>query len=225
MIEPVADELTIDEDRDVITDDVPEESVQRRVYTNVSDPTIGGLYASYKSGDLDLRPDFQRYFVWDSKKSSRLIESVFLDVPLPAIYLAEEVDGSESVIDGQQRLTSFFTFLDGTLNGLDELRHLNGKRFGDLDKPLQAKIRKASIRAITIRKESHEDLKFEIFERLNSGSVALNDQELRNCIYRGNYNTLLRELANDPDFMFILGIQRPEKRMRDIELVGHAANR
>lgn len=221
MIEPVADELTIDEDRDVITDDVPEESVQRRVYTNVSDPTIGGLYASYKSGDLDLRPDFQRYFVWDSKKSSRLIESVFLDVPLPAIYLAEEVDGSESVIDGQQRLTSFFTFLDGTLalNGLDELRHLNGKRFGDLDKPLQAKIRKASIRAITIRKESHEDLKFEIFERLNSGSVALNDQELRNCIYRGNYNTLLRELANDPDFMFILGIQRPEKRMRDIELV------
>jgi len=81
---------------------------QRRVYSQTSDPTIEGLYSRFHRGRLVLQPEFQRGYVWDDAKASRLVESVLLDVPIPNFYLAEEPDGSESVIDGQQRLTSFF---------------------------------------------------------------------------------------------------------------------
>lgn len=215
------DELTLDEDEQPVPETSNIDPNTRRIFARPSDPTVKDLFDRHKDGDLILQPHFQRYYVWDAGKSSRLIESVILDVPLPIIYLAEELDGRESVIDGQQRLTSFFEFLDGkySLSGLQVRRDLNGKKFTDLDRGIQNKIRRAAIRAITIQKESDKDLKFEIFERLNTGSVALNDQELRNCVYRGSYNKLLRELAADQDFMYLLGLQKPEKRMRDVELV------
>jgi hypothetical protein len=75
------------------------------------------------------------------------------------------------------------------------------------------------VRTITIKKESSKDLKFEIFERLNTASVGLNDQELRNCIYRGPYNQLLISLANYSDFQKLLGLEEPHRRMKDVELV------
>lgn len=193
---------------------------ERKIFTSSSDPTIKDLYDRFKDGELSLQPDFQRQFVWDPTRSSRLIESVLLGVPLPIIYLAEELDGKESVIDGQQRLTSFFDFIDGNLK-LTNLRvreHLNGLKFSELPKEAQAAVRKTALRAITIKRESDKDLKFEIFERLNSGSVALNDQELRNCIYRGPYIKLLKELSEDSDFRKLLNFSGPDKRMRDVEM-------
>src|SRR6266511_291680 len=216
---------TLEEDEE--TDEAEEAADQaevtetvRRVYARPSDPPIKDLYDRFKDGDLVLQPGFQRYFIWDRTKSSRLIESVLLEVPLPIVYLAEDLDGKESVIDGQQRLTSFFDFLDGkfALQGLRIRADLLKKTYADLQKDLQATIRRTPIRTVTIQRESDEDLKFDIFERLNSGAVALNDQELRNCVYRGPYNTLLRELAGDPDFMYLLRIKAPERRMRDVEL-------
>ena len=200
---------------------------KRQLYTDKGDPEINSLYDDYKNGDLIIQPDFQRHFVWDAKKSSRLIESALLDIPLPVIYLSEEKDGKEYVIDGQQRLTAFFSFIDGKfpdgkdfkLTGLKVLTELNKKSFKDIDKKLQRKIRKTKIRTITFRKESEADLKFEIFERLNTGAVSLNDQELRNCIYRGPYNKLLKELSGNTDFMYLLGLRKPDKRVKDVELV------
>jgi hypothetical protein len=194
---------------------------ERKIFTSSSDPTIKDLHDRYKDGELDLQPDFQRQFVWDKVRSSRLIESVLLGVPLPIIYLAEEPDGNESVIDGQQRLTSFFEFLDGNLKltGLRVRSILNGMKFAELPKDAQSVIKKTALRAITIRRESDKELKFEIFERLNSGSVALNDQELRNCVYRGPYIKLLKELSVDSDFRMLLNFSEPDKRMRDVEMV------
>lgn len=174
-----------------------------------------------------MQPDFQRQYVWDATKASKLIESAILFIPLPIIYLSEEKDGKEYVIDGQQRLTSFFSFIDGIfpdgkpfkLSGLNVCSDLNGKKFSELSEELQDKIRYYKIRTITFQKDSSENLKFEIFERLNTGSVQLNDQELRNCLYRGNFNVALKEMASDPDFMFICGLKAPDKRMKDKELV------
>ena len=83
-------------------------SSERKIYTDKGDPEVESLYGKYKRGKLDIQPDFQRHFVWDTNKSSRLIESALLDIPLPIIYLSEEKDGKEYVIDGQQRLTAFF---------------------------------------------------------------------------------------------------------------------
>jgi hypothetical protein len=210
--------------------DLPES--KRKVYTDQGDPEIDSLYRKWKDGDLDVQPDFQRGFVWDIVKASRLIESILLDIPLPVIYLSQEKDSREYVIDGQQRLTSFFSFIDGKLpdpllpfgkdfrlNNLNVFSELNGIFFKDLPKELQKKIRYYKVRTITFRKESEQDLKFEVFERLNTGAVSLNDQELRNCIYRGKYNDLLWKLSEDKTFRELLEIKKPEKRMRDVELV------
>jgi|LQYC01.1.fsa_nt_gi Protein of unknown function DUF262. len=200
---------------------------ERKIYTDKGDPEVDSLYGKYKKGKLILQPDFQRHFVWDSGKSSRLIESALLDIPLPVIYLSEERDGREYVIDGQQRLTSFFSFIDGKfpdgqdfkLSGLRVFQDLNKKSYKELDEPLQDKIKYCKIHTITFNKDSNKDLKFEIFERLNIGAVSLNDQELRNCIYRGSYNKLLSQLSQNKDFMFLIGLDAPEKRMKDVELV------
>jgi len=84
---------------------------KRKIFTDKSDPPIGALCMKYEAGDLVLDPIFQRRKVWEDSRSSRLIESVILEVPLPVFYLAEESDGKEEVIDGQQRLNAFFRFL------------------------------------------------------------------------------------------------------------------
>jgi hypothetical protein len=218
-------EPDINEDWEPESTDIPEGD--RKIFTDKGDPEITSLYDRSKRGKMVLQPDFQRHFVWDAGKSSRLIESAILDIPLPVIYLSEEKDGKEYVIDGQQRLTAFFSFIDGKfpsgtvfkLTGLRVLKDLNNKLFSELNEDTQDKIKCCKIRTITFKRESNPELKFEIFERLNTGAVSLNDQELRNCIYRGKFNDLLKELSQDPDFRFILDLNQPEKRMKDVELV------
>lgn len=200
---------------------------KRKIYTELADPEVESLHGKFKRGKLIVQPDFQRQFVWDANKAGRLIESALLAIPIPAVYISQEQDNREYVIDGQQRLTSFFSFIDGTfpdgasfkLTGLKVFRELNGLKYLDLQDSLQDLIRYFKIRTITFKKDSDQGLKFEIFERLNTGSVMLNDQELRNCIYRGTFNALLKDLSTDPDFTFLLGLKKPDKRMKDIELV------
>jgi hypothetical protein len=227
-VEPLADDvLQFEETGEGESPEIEIAPDKRTIRTKSVDPEVGSLYDKWKRGKLILQPDFQRQFVWDRKKASKLIESALLAVPLPIIYLAEEADGRESVIDGQQRLTSFFSFIDGkfptgesfALTGLQVFRELNRKNFSELEESLQDKIRYYEVRAITILKDSDAELKFEIFERLNTGSVPLNDMELRNCVYRGNYIALLKELAVDPEFQELVGLKEPDRRMRDIELV------
>lgn len=221
--DPLLDELVEDESSpgdEVETEEVPQQG-ERRVFTDKSDPPIAALHLRYQSGDLVLQPLFQRRKVWDDTRAGRLIESVILEVPLPVFYFAEGRDGADEVIDGQQRLSAFFRFLNNeyALRGLKALPQLNGKMFRELDKSLQKLVRDSSIRTITFKKESDENLRFEIFERLNNGAVPLNRQELRNCVYHGPYNELLIELSSDPDYMWLMGLRGPEKRMKDVEYV------
>ena len=221
------EELTFENplEEDVESIEVP--SNRRKIYTELGDPEVESLHNKYKRGKLIVQPDFQRQFVWDTTKASRLIESALLGIPIPVVYISQEQDSREYVIDGQQRLTSFFSFMDGTfpdggdfkLTGLKVFGELNGIKYCNLKDDIQDVIRYFKIRTITFNKDSNQDLKFEIFERLNTGSVQLNDQELRNCIYRGPFNVLLKELSTDPDFTFLLGLKKPDKRMKDIELV------
>ena len=193
---------------------------ERRVYSDKKDWSIFELHRQQQKGRLETQPEFQRFYVWDDTKASRLIESVLLEVPIPIIYLAEEHDGRRSVIDGQQRLTSFFRLLsnDLRLRGLGVLTDLTNKTYKDLASELQSKFDDATIRVIVIGRESHPDVRFEIFERLNTGAVKLNDHELRNCVYRGTYNQLLHELAEEKDFQFLLGRKQPDRRMQDREI-------
>ena len=191
------------------------------------DSDIDGLYRYYQKGRLLIQPNYQRKYVWDAKKASLLIESILMNIPIPIVYLAATQDEKINVIDGQQRLTSIFSFIDGKfpdgkvfkLTGLKVLTELKGKTFKDLEESLQNKISDYSIRTITFTADSDPELQYEIFSRLNTGSVALNSQELRNCIYRGEFNEFIKELAADTDYLALLGLKTPHKRMTDVELV------
>jgi uncharacterized protein with PIN domain len=193
----------------------------RKIIWQAKDFSLREFQSMKHDGDLVLQPDYQRKYVMDVKLASRLIESILIDVPIPVVYLAEEVDGTYSVIDGQQRLTSFISFIEGVLpdsqvfklKSLNVLKELNNKAFVDLDKEAQTKIKTTTIHTILIKKESPEDIKFEIFERLNTGSIKLNEDELRNSVYRGNYIKLLAELENDSDFHSLVKNDRYKKRM------------
>lgn len=199
----------------------------KEIFSQATDDKVDSLYKSHQKGRLLIQPNFQRHYVWDRQKATSLIESALLRIPLPVVYLAEEEDGKKSVIDGQQRLTSFFSFISGKfpdgkefkLGKMQVFHELKGKSFSDLSDEYQERIEECPIRTITFLKGSDPELKFNVFERLNTGAVALNDQELRNCIYRGKYNDLLKDLAADSDFKAILGIEGQEKRMLDVELV------
>jgi uncharacterized protein with ParB-like and HNH nuclease domain len=94
-------------------DDLPTlTSENRKIYTESGDPEVESLHGKFKRGRLVVQPGFQRQYVWDKKRASRLIESALLAIPIPIVYISQEQDGIEYVIDGQQRLTSFFTYID-----------------------------------------------------------------------------------------------------------------
>ncbi len=210
-----------------LTDDEQTQFIGRKIFTDKIDSSIFELARQSSKGRLKLQPDFQRDYVWDVKKASRLIESALLGVPLPIVYFAEEDNDTKCVIDGQQRLMSFFSFMSGVfpdkrefkLTGLNVLAELNGKTFKELSAEQQEKIENYTVPSVIFKKESDSDLKFEIFERLNTGSVQLNDQELRNCIYRGELNELLKKLSQYKEFKELMGFDEPRIRMEDCEWV------
>jgi hypothetical protein len=193
----------------------------RRLVTQPFDFIVGSLEEQISLGQLVLQDDFQRRQVWDPKKSSRLIESLLLNVPIPVCYFAELEDGTYSVIDGQQRLTAVARFISNLypLSGLRVRPELNKKRFAELEKGDQRLIKTRAIRCIVIQKESHPDIRFDVFERLNQGAVRLNPQELRNSTYRGTLNGLIRELCENATFKRIRRASEIDARMGDAEMV------
>ena len=195
---------------------------KRDVIYLTKDYSVRELLNMKVDGDLKIQPDYQRNFVATRKISSSLIESLLLNVPIPTIYLAEEEDGTLSVIDGQQRLTSFISFLEGKfpdgkdfrLSSLKIFSNLNKKMFIDLDQDYQKKIKNTTIHCIVIKKESNSDIKFEIFERLNTGSTPLNQDELRNTVYRGKYIDLISKLSENTLLHKLVDKDEMKKRMK-----------
>jgi hypothetical protein len=200
---------------------------ERRLATQSLDLSIEALVARIGRNGLILQPEFQRDYVWSAAKASALVESVLMRIPLPVVYLAETAEGDWEVVDGQQRLTSLYSFVvgrfpDGTSFKLGQTNvrsDTKGKAFKDLSKADQNAILNYTLRAVILQKESHPDLKFEVFERLNCGSVQLKDAELRNCMYRGPYNDMLNDLAGNPFLLKIRHAETPHKRMEDRQLI------
>ena len=217
-------------------DEAPYAAVaERKVVIQPYDYPVRTLIDLIVDGDLRLDPDYQRQYRWEDDKASRFIESVILNIPVPVLYLAEETDGSFSMIDGQQRLTSLIRFmkpqelpsifphaelLELVLSGLKVRPDLNGRRYSELDRSDRSAIAKRPVRCIVVLNESDSTLKFEVFERLNTGSASLTDQEVRNCIYRGTYNTLIKKLAANKRFIEMATLPDSDRNsMKHAELV------
>lgn len=198
----------------------------RKVVTQPYDLAVDSLMEQIKGSTIFLRPlserpSFQRRYVWTDVLASRLIESILLNVPIPPCFLSQNDDFELDVIDGQQRLFSLYRYLDNQfpLSGLEVLTELNDKRFFEVEHKLQRQIRTHTLRCVLITNESHPEIKFDVFERLNTNTAPLNAQELRNCIYRGALNSLLKDLVEDKLWLDVLGKKQPDRRMHDEELL------
>jgi uncharacterized protein with ParB-like and HNH nuclease domain len=193
----------------------------RKLVTHPYDFIVRSLDQQIKDDTLILADKYQRRRVWNLTQYSRLIESLLINVPIPICYFAEVESGQYTVIDGQQRLSAIHRFLNNEyyLRGLQVRHELNKKHFRQLPVEDQRLILSRSLRCIVILKESHPDIRFDVFERLNTASTKLSTQELRNCIYRGDLNDLCKELSENRDFIFVRNAKGPDLRMQDIEMV------
>ncbi|WP_349426572.1 DUF262 domain-containing protein [Microbacterium sp. LWS13-1.2] len=183
------------------------EPSERKLVTQPYDLGVRSIREDIRGGRISLNIAYQRKYVWDSGKASRLIESLLLNVPIPVCYFAEDDDGVYEVIDGLQRLTTIRKFLDNefALTGASVLSELNGMKFDDLEPRDQRRLEGRTIRCIVITADSHPDIKFDVFERLNTGAASLTAQELRNSVYRGPFNDSLKDLAKKTYFTDLLG--------------------
>lgn len=187
-----------------------------------SDPrSVYEVVRRIKANNYILDPDFQRDFVWDEVKQSRLIESALMRIPLPVFYLAEQADGRIVVVDGLQRLMTFYRYLENqfALRGLTGAgAELNGKRFDELLPKYQNRIEDTNLILYLIDSKVPERARLDIFERVNSG-VPLSRQQMRNCLYVGQATRWLKEQAGNQWFLKATDGSLDPKPMRDRELI------
>lgn len=210
-------------------------SKERTVRTQNIEYDISTIIKKISDYTIKLDPEYQRKHRWGSDKSSRLIESLILNIPIPIIYISYDVDIDEateeerySVIDGQQRLRAISDYFSNqfALEGLDTLEEINGLKHDELPSFLQRRLSARTIRVIQIDSTIDAQVKYDIFERLNIGSLKLEPQEIRNASIRGKANDLINSLAIDKNFNALLQIdeksrdENPKvKKMEDRELV------
>lgn len=201
--------------------EMPIESEVSKINLEKNDRSLAELHRWYTTGRIIVDPEWQRNYVWDNSRASKLIESFLIELPVPVIYLAKNLGGKYEVIDGLQRLTSTFKFFNNEfqLSGLEIRKELNGKYFKELGDAAHEKLEDTTLRTFELSNTTPKDLMFLIFERLNTGGRALNDMEIRNCMYRGVLNDLIKSLSNNTDFIACVNQKNLDKRMNDRALV------
>ena len=190
-----------------------------RVLIRNESRTVHDVLRRIRRGQFIMEPDFQRDFVWDESKQSKLIESVLMRIPLPVLYLAEDEEGRMVVVDGLQRLSTFLRFVDeGSRLKLEQHEELHGKSFDDLAPRLQNRIEDCNLILYVIDSDVPERAKLDIFERVNSG-VPLTRQQMRNSLYNGPATRFLRAQAETETFLNATGMSLRQDTMRDREFV------
>jgi hypothetical protein len=156
-----------------------------------------------KPSMLNLAPDFQRNLVWQPKQKSELIESILMGIPLPLIYVKEDERGVYIIVDGKQRLSTLFEFINNefALTNLSILKDKNGCWFEDLTPMEQNKIEDCSLTLHVIKAPTSDRVTFDLFDRVNRGGTRLNNQEMRNALYQGHATELINRLAQKPEFI------------------------
>lgn len=170
---------------------------------------------------LNLTPDFQRGMVWKPKQKSELIESILMGIPLPLIYVKEDEKGVYVIVDGKQRLSTLFSFINNefALEKLTILKNKNGFRFDKLTPLEQNKIEDCSLTLHVIKAPTSDRVTFDLFDRVNRGGTRLNNQEMRNALYQGNATKLINRLAEKEAFVEATEHSIPANHMKDRYLV------
>lgn len=187
------------------------------------------LLRMYTDNQLKIDPEFQRNLVWSTVEKTRFIDSLTKQLPIPSMCISLDYKTDERlVIDGLQRITTIVSFLNQDswqLSKIDDVdERLSGKTPSQikLNNPeVFSKIQNLTIPITVLRcdysKKTHMQYLFTIFHRLNSGGSRLNNQEIRNCIYSGDFNNLLKEIANSPISMNIFNYSKPNLTVKKIK--------
>lgn len=211
--------------------DEPDKFIPSDVNITQTPTNISNIMDRLENEEYDLSPAFQRNGgLWNEEKQSQLIESLMLKIPLPAFYFDASREDAWVVIDGLQRLTAFRNYLVGNIQedgsrkkysfkGMQYLTDFNGKTFDDLPRQYIRRIKESSIVAYTVTKGTPEEVVYNIFQRINTGGVQLNDQEIRQALYSGTGTNLIKELANRQEFKEATQFAVKPDRMLDREYV------
>jgi len=231
------------QDAEVIDEiEAGDESIYEGIMIGHREWTVQTIADQVRRGNIDLDPPYQRRSVWTDKRRSLLIDSLIIGLPVPEIVLAEipKHKGRYAVIDGKQRLQTIVGFLfpneyphfwdkpklnfSSSSSAPSERgilhKHLQGKTYRDLSDKQRAALENASIRCTFLTNYSDEVVLYTLFHRLNSQSVALNMQELRQSLYHGPFSKFIVEATNEPGLLHaVMGLSKADNRLRDTELL------
>ncbi|WP_429055578.1 DUF262 domain-containing protein [Aeromonas jandaei] len=199
--------------------------LKKTVAYDSKDYTIEILAKKYMEGlDDDNNeiyvPDYQRDFVWDDSRQSRLIESIVLGLPIPPIFVAENKDGRLEIVDGSQRVRTLSAFISNelTLCHLEKITTLNGLKFDDLDVSRKRKFNNTTFTVIVLSENATDDVKNDLFERINKGSDILRNMETRKGIYRGEFTDFIyNECAINKTFIKSLKLSKTVQKRQEYE--------
>lgn len=186
------------------------------------DVSFGELLSMYENGEIIINPEFQRYFRWTDEQKTRFIESLLLGIPIPPIFVATNNDGIWELVDGLQRLSTFFSFV-GILKSQGDKKYENkwplqdgdridcmeGFTYDDLPQKYRFALKRSVCRVEILNWNSSYDMRYELFNRLNTGGTPLTNQEIRNCIFRDispKFNDFLKDLKHDKNFITALSL-------------------
>jgi len=187
------------------------------------DLSFGEIISMYERNEIVIKPAFQRYFRWDEEQRTRFIESILLGIPIPPIFVAEDKGNIWELVDGLQRIStilSFFGILRSEDEGIksknnwvlcegDRVPLLEGFTYETLPNKWRLHIKRATCRVEILRSDSNYDMRYELFNRLNTGGSLLTQQEIRNCIFRdipSNFYDFLKKISNNPDFLSLVDL-------------------
>lgn len=194
---------------------------RRLVDVDTNNFPVRELVRMLRDGELNIAPAYQRKFRWPEKTESALIESIFLGLPIPSLFVATNEGFEWEVVDGLQRLSTLAHFMAEDsedlervnrktvlrLEGLSKVTSLNGLTYSDLTPPLKIYFGRQPLQITALTDKSDLKVRFDLFERLNRGAIALSEQEVRACLYGGDFTSLVEELADDSSYQSLLKLQ------------------
>ena len=187
------------------------------------DLSVRQLIDMIEGGEIFVPPEYQRQFIWEPQRQSVLIESIFLGIPIPSLFMATNPDSTWEVVDGVQRLGTLSHFVASKellksiskddalrISGLEKLEAFNGNTFSSLPKSIQLHFLTRPMRVTVLNDKSDLSVRFDLFERLNTGGILLTQQEIRNCVYRGRFNDDLKALASYASFRTAVRLKKED---------------
>ena len=191
----------------------------KRIEFYLTEYSVEFLASKMRSGDFQI-PLYQREDTWEPARKSRFIESLLMGLPIPFLFFWENPDtGKLEIVDGSQRLRTIEQFVLGkfVLGELEELSELEGLQFSDLPDSRQRKINNRSIRGIVLNEHADEEARFDLFDRINTGSKVANKAEVRRGALVGPFLDMVIDLAKDPDFNSLAPVSDKQNKLREGE--------